>query len=168
MNRNPIIAEAISIITSELIKDQTDQEFCSLLENFGLLDLVAEYLPYFSDTQKNGKIILFGDTRIKIDDINGCLKSLKIDKKRFEHVAYEDMTNYNLKKLEYNSNYRLILIGPSPHSMKGMGDYSSGIEWLVDNKNIAKTIKMDNFKITKTSFKNALKKEIDSGYLDVG
>ena len=71
--------------------------------------------------------------------------------------------------MEYNNTYRLILIGPMPHSVKGKGEYSSGIEWLMNNNNnIAKTIKMDNLKITKTSFKNAIKEEIDSGYLALG
>lgn len=168
MDRNSIIAEAISRITSDLIKDQTDEQFCILLEKYGLNNLIPESAPYFFDTQKNGNIIMFGDTSIKIDDIYGCLKSLGISKKRFEHVSYADMTNYDLRNLEYNNTYRLILIGPMPHSIKGKGEYASGIEWLVNNQNIAKTIKFDNLKITKTSFKKAIKAEIESGYLEVG
>lgn len=166
MDRNPIIAEALSRITSRLLQEQTDEQFCMLLESYGLSDLVAESLDYFSDTQRNGNIIMFGDTNIKIKDIYGCLKSLGIDKRRFEHIPYDEVTNYNFKNLEYNSNYRLILIGPMPHSAKGMGKNNSIIESLTKNKNIAKTIKLDNLKITKTSFKNAIMAEIESGYLE--
>ncbi len=168
MDRNPIIAEALSRITSSLLQEQTDEQFCILLENYGLGDLVADSLDYFADTQKNGNIIMFGDTSIKLKEIYGCLKSLGIDKRRFEHVPYEEVTNYNFKKLEYNNNYRLILLGPMPHSAKGMGDNSSIIEALVKNKNVAKTIKLDNLKITKTSFKSAIMQEIESGYLSLG
>lgn len=168
MDRKLIIAQALSLITNELYKSQTDEQFCNLLGSYGLGDLVSDYLPYFSETQKNGDIIMFGDTRIKIEDIYGCLKSLGISKKRFEHIPYEEMTNYDLRNLEYNNTYRLILIGPMPHSVKGKGEYASGIEWLMNNNYIAKTIKMDNLKITKTTFKNAIKDEIDSGYLALG
>lgn len=49
--------------------------------------------------------------------------------------------------------------------LKGMGDNNSIIEWLTNNRNIAKTIKLDNLKITKSSFKNAIEQEVRSGYL---
>lgn len=108
---------------------------------------------------------MFGDCSIKRKDIDGCLKSCGISKNRFEHIPYEEVTNYNFKNLEYNNNYRLILLGPMPHSAKGKGDSKSIIEWLTNNKNIAKTKKLDHLKITKTSLKNTIKQEINSGYL---
>lgn len=165
MDRSSIIAEAISRITSELIKDQTDEQFCILLEKYGLNNLIPESAPYFFDTQKNGNIIMFGDSQIKMREIYGCLKAFGISKDRFEHIPYEKVTNYNFRNLEYNNNYRLILIGPMPHSAKGMGDNNSIIEWLTNNRNIAKTIKLDSLKITKSSFKNAIEQEVRSGYL---
>lgn len=168
MDRNSIIAEALSEITSNLLREQTDEQFCLLLESYGLRNLVADSLSYFSDTQKNGNIIMFGASQIKLKDIYGCLKSLGISKNRFEYVPYNEVTNYNFKNLEYNNNYRLIMIGPMPHSAKGMGDNRSIIEWLTSNQAIAKTIKLDNLKITKSSFKNAIENEIQSGYLAIG
>lgn len=111
---------------------------------------------------------MFGDSQIKLKDMHGCLKSLGISKRRFEHIPYDEITNYNFRNLEYNNSYRLILIGPMPHSAKGMGDSNSVIEWLTNNKNIAKTIKLDNLKVTKTAFKKAIQNEIESGYLKVG
>ncbi|MDU6784198.1 hypothetical protein [uncultured Peptoniphilus sp.] len=165
MDRNSIIAEAISRITSELIKDQTDEQFCILLEKFGLNNLIPESAPYFFDTQKNGNIIMFGDSQIKMREIYGCLKAFGISKDRFEHIPYEKVTNYNFRNLEYNNNYRLILIGPMPHSAKGMGDNNSIIEWLTNNKNIAKTRTFENLKVTKSSFKDVIREEIESGYL---
>lgn len=167
MDRTSIIAEAMSRISTTLFRNQTDEQFCMLLESYGLGDLVSASLPYFLDTQKNGNIILFGDSKIKIKDIHGCLKILGIDKKRFEHVPFNEVTNYNFKKLEYNNSYRLILVGPMPHSAKGMGDKSSIIEWLISNKNIAKTIRFDNLKVTKSAFKETIEKEIEMGYLEV-
>lgn len=168
MNRNSIIAEALSEITRNLLREQTDEQFYLLLESYGLSRLVADTVNYFNDTQKNGNIIMFGASQLKLKDAYGCLKSLGISKDRFEHVPYDDVTNYNFKNLEYNNNYRLILIGPMPHSAKGMGDTRSIIEWLSSNKAIAKTIKLDNLKITKSSFKSAIENEINSGYLDIG
>lgn len=108
---------------------------------------------------------MFGDSKIKIKEIYGCLKSFGISKERFEHIPYEKVTNYNFRNLEYNNNYRLILIGPMPHSDRGKGESNSVTEWLTKNRNIAKTIRLDNLKITKTSFKNAIEQEVRSGYL---
>lgn len=167
MNRNSIIAEAITRITNSLLMEQDDEQFCLLLEKYGLVDLLPSTLSYFYDTQKNGNIILFGDSNLKMNQIHGCLKSLGIDKKRFEYVSYDEVTNYNFKDLEYNNNYRLILMGPVPHSAKGMGDNNSVIEYLTKNKNVAKVVRLDGLKVTKTSFKNAIVKEIESGYLEV-
>ena len=168
MDRNSIIAEAMSRITTSLLREQTDEQFCMLLESYGLQDLVEASLPYFVDTQKNGNIIHFGDSQIKLKDIHGCLKSLGIDKKRFEYIPYDEVTNFDFRSLEYNNSYRLILIGPMPHSAKGMGDNNSIIEWLTKNKNIAKTIKFDNLKVTKSAFKGILENEIETDYLAVG
>ncbi|MGY3776024.1 hypothetical protein [Helcococcus sueciensis] len=167
MNRNSIIAEAIIRITNSLLAEQDDEQFCILLEKYGLIDLLPTTLPYFHETQKNGKIILFGGSSVKINELQGCLKSLNIDKKRFEYIPYDEVTNYNFKNLEYNNNYRLILLGPVPHSAKGMGDNSSVTEYLKSNNSIAKVISLDEFKITKTSFKKAISKEIESGYLEI-
>lgn len=167
MNRNSIIAEAISRITNKFMMVQSDEQLCMLLEDYGLGDLIPSTLPYFFDTQRNGNIIMFGDSNIKRNVIDGILKSLGIDKKRFEHIPYEEVTNYDFKQLEYNNNYRLILVGPMPHSAKGMGDNNSVIEYLKNNKHIAKVVELDNLKITKTSFKEAIQKEIESGYLEV-
>lgn len=166
MDRTAIIAEAMSRITTEMLREQTDEQFCMLLESFGLIDLVSNHLPYFPDTQKNGKIILFGDTQIKVKDIHGCLKQLKIDKNRFEYVPYTDIRNYNFRNLEYNSNYSLILLGAMPHSARGMGDTNNALEWLNNNKNVAKTIRLENLKVTKTGLKKTLKEQIQIGYIE--
>ena len=59
----------------------------------------------------------------------------------------------------------MVLIGSIPPSTKVIGVNNSIIERLTDNRNIAKTIKLDNLKITKLSFKNAIELEVRSGYL---
>ncbi len=52
MDRTSIIAEAMSRITTNLLREQTDEQFCMLLESYGLENLVSDSLPYFLDTQK--------------------------------------------------------------------------------------------------------------------
>lgn len=168
MNRNTIIAQALSAISSELLKEQTDEQFISLIESHGLDKLVEPYLPYFADTQDYGHILLLGDTSIKPKDLDGCLKSLGISKNRLEHIEYDQVTNFSFRELEYSSNYRLILVGPIPHLAKGIGNSSNPITYLTNDPNIAKTIIFDDLKITKTKLKEVLQKEIDSGYLARG
>ncbi|MFQ9967678.1 MAG: hypothetical protein ACLRU4_05480 [Peptoniphilus sp.] len=80
-------------------------------------------------------------------------------------MQYSEITNFKFKELEYNSNYRLILVGPVPHKARDIEGENSLTELIFKNKSIAKAVGLDNFKITKTSFKSAIKKEVDSGYL---
>lgn len=168
MNRNAIIADAISRISTALLSQQSDESFYKLLESYGLSDLIPEINTYSFDTLKNGKIILFGDCQMKSEVINGILKTFGIDRKRFEHVPYEEVTNYNFKNLEYNMNYRLILISAVPHKAKGIGNYNSTISWLEENKNVAKTVVFNNLKLSKNNFKKILSEEIKAGYLATG
>lgn len=165
MDRNPIVAEAITRITNSLLMEQDDEQFCMLLEKYGLADLIPTSAPYLFDTQKNGKILLLGDSSVRPKEFEGILKEFNISKDRLKYVQYSEITNFKFKELEYNSNYRLILVGPVPHKARDIEGENSLTELIFKNKSIAKAVGLDNFKITKTSFKSAIKKEVDSGYL---
>lgn len=65
MDRNPIVAEAITRITNSFLMEQDDEQFCMLLEKYGLADLIPTSAPYLFDTQKNGKILLLGDSSVR-------------------------------------------------------------------------------------------------------
>jgi len=115
--------------------------------------------------------LIFGESRLKEREIYGCLKEYGIDKERIElHLGYEEAKMFPFRNLQYNPNYRLILFGPVPHSGKGKEEYSSIITQIENGDGYPKVIRLTDghgLKITKTSQKNAIRKEIDSGYLKV-
>lgn len=125
--------------------------------------------PPLYDTNPEGKILIIGATNIKEREIYGCLKKFGIDKNRIElHLGYEEAKNYQFGGIQYNPNYRLILFGAMPHSGKGKEERSSIITQIEDTDGYPKVIRLSDghgLKLTKTSLKNAIKKEIETGYL---
>ena len=97
------------------------------------------------------------------------LKSEHIAKNRIEiHLGYEELKNFDFKKLRYNNKYRLILVGAMPHSTSGKGDFSSAIANMEQTDGYPKLIRLcsnEQLKITKTNLRQAIHNEIESGYL---
>lgn len=166
-DRDQLISDASIRLIEELTQAESLEEFNSIIHRIGYEDLLLDN-DYWSDTLPYGKVLVLGDLSIKYPILEGCFKSYGIDKKRIEHISFEKIKNYDIRKLEYSDIYRLILVGPVPHSAKGMGDESSLIISLEKNPNITKVKRLmvgDELKISRESLKKSLEEEIDSGYL---
>lgn len=140
------------------------------LSSIGMHELFpSEEELTFYDTNPQGKILIIGDAKIKDNEIYGCLKEYGITKDRIElHLGYREVKNYSFNKIQYNPNYRLILFGPIPHSGKGKHDKSSIINQIESTDGYPRVIRLSDghgLKLTKTSLKNAVSQEIESGYL---
>jgi hypothetical protein len=147
-------------------KDELDQFFY----NFHLHDILD--IPKTLETKGDGKILVIGESIVKDKDLIGIIKSLNLDKSRVEFVTdYENVKNYDFANLRYNSNYRLILVGPMPHKVIGINGkkYSSMIEQMEQNPEIyPKVLRLttaSKLKITKTNFKKSLLIESQNGYI---
>lgn len=129
-------------------------------ELYGYDELVTSY-PY-------GKILVIGDSRVNQKHLIGILKSLGIEESRVEFVLdYEGAKRYNFDRLR-NSEYRVILAGPMPHSIKGKGDYSSMIEKIRDDIEYPRVVELrssSELKITKENFRSALESLLEEGYI---
>lgn len=170
LDRDRLISEASIRLIEELTQADSIDEFNLIIHRLGYDSLLLDY-DYWTDTMPFGKILVIGDLSIKYSDLEGCLKSLGINKKRLEHISFDDINNYDITRLEYSDIYRLILLGPVPHSAKGMGDQTSVIISLENNPNITKVKRLisgNKLKITKQSVKQCLLEEIESGYLMKG
>ncbi|GKX30957.1 hypothetical protein SH1V18_34370 [Vallitalea longa] len=165
-----IIAEA----SNRLHVDIRDAYKSGLLEGYlsgiGMEDLIpnkSDERGYESYT--DGKILIFGDSMVKDKDILGCVKSLGISKERIEmHLGYTEAKKFNFKNLKYAPNYRLVMFGPVPHSGKGKSEYSSIITQVENEEGFPKVVRLTDghsLKITKSSLKNALNKELEMGYI---
>lgn len=170
--KDSIISQASVRLINDLTDAKSMEDFNHILSRLGYEDLII-YEDYWSDTLPFGKILVIGDPAMSIDDMSGCFKSYGIMKDRVEYISFEAFKNYNIGRLEYSTDYRLILIGPVSHKAKGMGKVRSSISSLEDNPNITKVKRIqaksssNNLKITKSALKEAIEEEIESGYLEI-
>lgn len=72
---------------------------------------------------------------------------------------YDRIKNIDFRKFRYSDKYAAIIAGPMPHSVKGKGDYSSGLEMIKNEPGyppIFECITNDKLKMTGTSIWKAL------------
>lgn len=110
-------------------------------------------------TRLNGQRIMF------IGDIKSSLiMYIRSLEKSYGFIAecltdYAKITNTDLRKKFQYSKYDAIVAGPMPHSIKGMGNYSSGLEMLKNEPGyptVYECITSDKLKVTRTSIWKAL------------
>ncbi|WP_432718908.1 hypothetical protein [Pectinatus frisingensis] len=140
------------------------------LEKIDMIDLYpSEKSTSWDDSLPDGKIIIFGESAVKEREIYASLQSVGISKERIElHLGYEEAKTYQFTKLQYNASYRIILVGPMPHSTTDKGEFSSTISMMEQTDGFTKVIRMNSngeLKITKSNLKIVVQQEIDNGYL---
>lgn len=110
----------------------------------------------------NAKILILGTSSGSVSnkDIAGIFSRADL-KGRFELISYDELSQFDIRVLEYNSKYSDIFIGPVPHKVKGMGDTENFVEKLMSGSgNIyprAQKLKSgDGLKITKSNLTHAI------------
>ena len=74
-------------------------------------------------------------------------------------AGYDKIKNLDFRKFRYTNKYAAVIAGPMPHSVKGKGDYSSGLEMIKNEPgypDVVECITNDKLKITGTSLWKAL------------
>lgn len=113
-----------------------------------------------SFTYLQGKTIKFIGTMK-----NSLIKHIQFLAKTNDFTAdivsdYDKITNIDFRKFRYNDKITAIVAGAMPHSIKGMGDYSSGLEMLRSEPGyppIFECVANEKLKLTKESINRALK-----------
>ncbi len=165
------LEEIIDTVTEKIYLANRTGELEKLLSNWGLSSLIKNDAPSsddFYDTHKDGTIVVIGDSQVKEHDLLGIVKSLGLDKDRFEFcLDHERIKTYQFSKMQYNPNYRLVIVGPMPHSTTGKGDSRSTISELENGSGYPKVIRLgsNELKITKTNFKQALQEQQNADYI---
>lgn len=138
----------------------------------GQLDQYLQQLPLDYELKdrsmesNNGKILVIGQSNVRKKDFRGILSSLNFDAERFELVLnYEEVKQYSFTKLAHNNHYDYIMVGPLPHKVKGLEDESSIITQIEKNSDAYPPLirvlnQSGELKITKSSFKRALKENL--------
>lgn len=125
------------------------------IENIDDYDDVYQYLS--TDIEKS-KIYILGFSKMKRKDIESVCKSCGYEHGKMYTYDYSEMSNFDIKKLEFNTSVSAIIIGEQPHSVKGINGYSSLCSYLEANKNKYPPFRIckdanGNLKMTKTSLK---------------
>ncbi len=165
------LEELIDTVTEKITLANRTGELNALLNSWGLQELI-ENEPLrsdsFYDTYKNGKIVILGSSQVKEHDLLGIVKSLGLDKDRFEFcLDYKQIVSYPFSKLQYNPNYRLVIVGAMPHSTAGKGDSSSAIADMEKGNGYPKVVRLgsNELKISKSNFKKALQEQQAIDYI---
>ncbi len=150
-----------------LIKLNQEEKLETFLDLIGMRDLLGDD----SITWPNdGKIIIVGASEVSKDVLLGIAKQYGISKDRFEfHLEYEDAKTYNFEKARWSWNYCCIMVGPMPHSGVSKGEFSSIITRLEREDGFPPIVELSDqngkLKITKTSFKEAIKHAVGEGLI---
>ena len=88
-------------------------------------------------------------------------KKLNIPENNIQFVDdYSKMHSFNAEQLRYSDRYSDIIIGPTPHSIKNKGGFSSIIAMIENNPKeypkLLKAIANNSLKITTSNFKELL------------
>ncbi|MDT4376956.1 hypothetical protein RO787_26870 [Blautia coccoides] len=161
------LEELIDTVTSRITLANRMGELETLLEKWELLDLIRSEPVY--ETKKDGIILVIGDSEVKENNLDGIIKSLGLDKNRFEFcLGYDKPKTYQYSKLQYNTNYRAVIFGPVPHSSTGKKDSGSVIAEMKSHEGYPRVEVLSSnhaLKITKTNFKNKLEELISENYI---
>lgn len=169
-----IMAQASNRLTLSLRNAYAAGNLKEYLASISMGDLYPEEKPLEWDgSYDDGMVIIFGEPAMKPKDLLGVLKSVGLSRDRVElHLDYKSIASYNFEtQLRYKSKYRLIIVGPIPHSAAGKDDFSSPIPKMETVPGYTRVIRLTSngeLKITKTNLKTALQDQINSGYLKAG
>ena len=140
------------------------QELLSLLLLPDLLEPENKY-----ETHREGKIVVVGGSAVKKEVLLSIAKNLGIDKDRFEFcLDYEGAKRFNFQKMQYAPNYRVVLVGPMPHSVVGKDDNSSMIAKMENTEGFPRVERLiggSELKITKSNFREKLQALLEEGYI---
>ena len=158
------IPDKITAALTKLNRSGGLEEFLTILGMVDLLDKQQEFYSY-----KEGKIVVIGGTEVKEEVLLSIAKKLGIDKSRFEFcLDYKQIQKYDFRKMQYTPQYRIILFGPSPHSGHGKGDSGSilaEVEKSPAYPRVERLISGNELKITKSNFRDMLKRLLDEDYI---
>lgn len=161
------LEEIIDAITQKVILANRTGNLETLLNDWGFDNLISPYSAY--ETDKNGKIVVIGQSEVNKNVLCGIIKSLNLDKDRFEFcLNYNESITYNYKKLQYSPNYRVVMFGPTPHSTSGKNDSGSVIAEMIKKEGYPRVEILsgsNELKITKSGFRRTLEKLIAENYI---
>lgn len=156
--KSVILQKIIDKISKEIFRAIEDSEIDIIMDKYGVT-LGESIMPVNKNTST---ILVLGALKGKKSDYQMTARKLNIPENNVEFVDdYSKMHTFNAEQLRYSDRYSDIIIGPTPHSMKNKGDFSSIITMIENNPKeypkLLKAIANNSLKITNSNFKELLK-----------
>jgi hypothetical protein len=161
------IEELLDEIRSRVLLANRTGTLDQLLTVMGMHDLIE---PQAQAGNRDGKIVVLGASDVDEAHLLITAGKLGIDKNRFEFcLDYDAIQKYNFRKLQYSDKYRVILVGPMPHSSAGKAESGSAIADMERHQDMyPRIIRMNagtTLKITKSGFRETLKTLLHENYI---
>ena len=143
-----------------LTKANREDRLPELLTDLGMEDL-AEANGCLRKTERAGKIVVMGDSTVKVDKLRSIARKKGFDLDRFEfQLDYDRLRHYDFGKLRGSMGYAAVLAGPMAHKTLGTVRASSYIAQAEQHPDeypiLIKMGTANELKITNNSFKKAL------------
>ena len=152
------IQEILEEVQKKIFLANRSGDLDALLLKWELTDFIIQNNK--NESYKSGKIVVIGGTEIKESVLISICKEFGIGKDRLEFcLDYDQAQKYNYRKLQYNSDYSVVLFGPVPHSARYRGDSESIIAELESQSGYPQVFRLmagEELKITKSNFKSAI------------
>lgn len=137
------------------------EEFFNLIGAKGLISQNQD------DYRSNpcGYIVVLGKSDVDKETLLSVAKKLGIDKSKLKLcIEYKDTKKFNIKIMRYNSDYAVVICGPTPHKGISTGEYNSIISHLEQEEGYPHVERLGgkSLHISKSNFKNALEKLIQN------
>ncbi len=159
MELGELVQEVQEHIMINMFKANQSDILHSYLVDIGCEKFLSVQNP-IKINNKDGKILVLGQSDVKVKQLVGIAKKLGFPESRFDfHLDYLDAEKLNVFKFQYNRNYCAILVGPVPHKVHDIGDYNSMIEMMENEPGyppVKRLLNGQNLKISKTNFQEAL------------
>ncbi len=153
-------------LTETLVRLNRTGELDSFLKLMRREDLLYKEIGY--RVYSTGKVIVIGQSEVKQDVFYAVAKKLGLTKERLElYLDYKDVKNLNLKKLQWQPQYAVIMVGPMPHSGEEKGEHGSIIAALEGTEGYPPVVRLgsNELKITKSNFRNKLQEMMADGVI---
>lgn len=159
----------------EELKTELDEHLTEILARLNRMDRIGELLEILGlqhlmqvnsgySVRNTGKIVIVGQSEVKEEVLLSIIKGFGIDKSRVEIcLDYERAKSYNFRKMQWDPNYSVVMVGPMPHSGTAKGDNSSIISALECEDGYPPVVRLgsNQLKITKSDFKEKIAECID-------
>lgn len=167
-------SEDLQVIIDKVVNSRMIERYIYRLNAEGSLDRFLKEIGYVDPAsgsilpaKKDGKILVIGGSVINKNDLEMAATKAGFDKTRFEwKLGFKDAKRYQFNKLQYNSNYSAILVGPMPHKCSYETERASAIMAMANEPGFPPLFRMgkgNELCISKQSFTNALKEMKEKG-----